>query len=189
MFGLGFILGPVMGGLLGAIDLRLPFFAAGSLALLNLLYGFFVLPESLPLDKRRPFSWRAALNPIAALTELGRLHIKARVGEEHRDVAVRMGVDEAGRDHMACGVDRLSRRRGAKVAHLLDPSATDADIGAVRGAAGPVHDEPAANDEVYCWRARRSALSPICPRTRARCRRYIWLEDCTAPPAFLYADR
>ncbi len=73
MFGLGFILGPVMGGLLGAIDLRLPFFAAGALALVNLLYGWFVLPESLPADKRRPFSWRAALNPIAALTELGRL--------------------------------------------------------------------------------------------------------------------
>ncbi|MDQ6638825.1 MAG: MFS transporter [Pseudomonadota bacterium] len=73
MFGLGFILGPVMGGLLGAIDLRLPFFAAGSLALLNLLYGYFVLPESLPADKRRPFSWRSALNPIAALAELGRL--------------------------------------------------------------------------------------------------------------------
>ena len=48
MFGIGFILGPVMGGLLGAIDLRLPFFAAGCLALLNLLYGCFVLPESLP---------------------------------------------------------------------------------------------------------------------------------------------
>src|SRR4029079_11096257 len=73
MFGLGFILGPVMGGLLGAIDLRLPFFAAGSLALLNLLYGYIVLPESLPADKRRPFSWGAALNPIAALTELGGL--------------------------------------------------------------------------------------------------------------------
>jgi len=73
MFGIGFILGPVMGGLLGAIDLRLPFFAAGSLALLNLLYGWFVLPESLPADRRRPFSWRAALNPIAALAELGRL--------------------------------------------------------------------------------------------------------------------
>jgi DHA1 family tetracycline resistance protein-like MFS transporter len=73
MFGLGFILGPVMGGLLGAIDLRLPFFAAGSLALLNLLYGYFVLPESLPADRRRPFSWQAALNPIAALTALGRL--------------------------------------------------------------------------------------------------------------------
>jgi MFS transporter, DHA1 family, tetracycline resistance protein len=73
MFGMGFILGPVMGGLLGAIDLRLPFFAAGSLALLNLLYGWFVLPESLPAERRRPFSWRAALNPIAALAELGRL--------------------------------------------------------------------------------------------------------------------
>ncbi|HEY4956340.1 MAG TPA: MFS transporter [Caldimonas sp.] len=73
MFGLGFILGPVMGGLLGAIDLRLPFFAAGSLALLNLLYGWFVLPESLPPDKRRAFAWRSALNPIAALAELGRL--------------------------------------------------------------------------------------------------------------------
>ena len=73
MFGIGFILGPVIGGLLGAIDLRLPFFAAGSLALLNLLYGYFVLPESLPADRRRPFTWGAALNPIAALGELGRL--------------------------------------------------------------------------------------------------------------------
>jgi MFS transporter, DHA1 family, tetracycline resistance protein len=73
MFGLGFILGPVTGGLLGAIDLRLPFFAAGSLALVNLLYGWFVLPESLPPERRRPFEWRRALNPIAALAELGRL--------------------------------------------------------------------------------------------------------------------
>ena len=73
MFGLGFILGPVMGGLLGAIDLRLPFFAAGSLALVNLLYGWLVLPESLPTATRRPFEWRAAFNPITALTELGRL--------------------------------------------------------------------------------------------------------------------
>jgi DHA1 family tetracycline resistance protein-like MFS transporter len=73
MFGLGFILGPVMGGLLGAIDLRLPFFAAGSLALVNLLYGWLVLPESLPVERRRPFDWRTAFNPITALTELGRL--------------------------------------------------------------------------------------------------------------------
>jgi MFS transporter, DHA1 family, tetracycline resistance protein len=73
MFGLGFILGPVMGGLIGAIDLRLPFFAAGSLALVNLLYGFFVLPESLPIDRRRRFDWRTAFNPITALAELGRL--------------------------------------------------------------------------------------------------------------------
>jgi DHA1 family tetracycline resistance protein-like MFS transporter len=72
MFGLGFILGPVMGGLLGAIDLRLPFFAAGSLALINLLYGYFVLPESLPADRRRPFAWRAA-NPVASLRGLAQL--------------------------------------------------------------------------------------------------------------------
>src|SRR5580692_12580584 len=56
MFGVGFILGPVIGGLLGSIDLRMPFFAAGSLALLNLLYGYFVLPESLPVSLRHPFN-------------------------------------------------------------------------------------------------------------------------------------
>jgi DHA1 family tetracycline resistance protein-like MFS transporter len=69
MFGLGFILGPVMGGLLGAIDLHLPFFVAGTLALLNWLYGWFVLPESLPPEKRRPFEWKRA-NPVAALQNL-----------------------------------------------------------------------------------------------------------------------
>jgi DHA1 family tetracycline resistance protein-like MFS transporter len=73
MFGLGFILGPVMGGLLGAIDLHLPFFVAGGLALLNLLYGFFVLPESLAPAKRQPFEWRAA-NPVTSLKALGELH-------------------------------------------------------------------------------------------------------------------
>jgi MFS transporter, DHA1 family, tetracycline resistance protein len=73
MFGIGFILGPVTGGLLGAIDIHLPFFAAGGMAVLNLLYGWFVLPESLPLDKRRPIDWAAAVNPVAALTRLGRL--------------------------------------------------------------------------------------------------------------------
>ncbi len=72
MFGLGFILGPVMGGLLGAIDLRLPFFAAGSLALVNLLYGYFVLPESLPPERRRAFGWKSA-NPVASLRGLAQL--------------------------------------------------------------------------------------------------------------------
>ena len=73
MFGLGFILGPVMGGLLGGIDLHLPFYAAGTLALLNLLYGWFVLPESLPVERRRPLEWRA-VNPIASLRALSNLH-------------------------------------------------------------------------------------------------------------------
>ena len=72
MFGIGFIIGPVMGGLLGGIDLRLPFFAAGTLALVNLLYGYFVLPESLPLSQRRPVTWASA-NPIASLKQLSQL--------------------------------------------------------------------------------------------------------------------
>jgi DHA1 family tetracycline resistance protein-like MFS transporter len=73
MFGIGFILGPVTGGLLGAIDVHLPFFAAGSLALVNLLYGWLVLPESLPPERRKPIVWRTALNPVSALNELRNL--------------------------------------------------------------------------------------------------------------------
>jgi DHA1 family tetracycline resistance protein-like MFS transporter len=72
MFGVGFILGPVMGGILGAINLQLPFFVAGTLALVNLLYGYFVLPESLPVARRRPFSWKSA-NPVTALKALAQL--------------------------------------------------------------------------------------------------------------------
>ncbi|MFY7941828.1 MAG: MFS transporter, partial [Burkholderiaceae bacterium] len=69
MFGLGFILGPAFGGLLGSINLQLPFFVAGSLALVNLVYGYFVLPESLPVDRRRAFTWKAA-NPLKAFKAL-----------------------------------------------------------------------------------------------------------------------
>ncbi len=72
MMGLGFIVGPVMGGLLGAINLQLPFFAAGALAMVNLLYGYFVLPESLPSSQRKPFSWRSA-NPVTSLRKLAQL--------------------------------------------------------------------------------------------------------------------
>ena len=69
MFGLGFILGPALGGVLGAIDLRLPFVVAGCLALINLIYGYRVLPESLPADRRRKFNWRSA-NPLSAFVAL-----------------------------------------------------------------------------------------------------------------------
>lgn len=72
MMGLGFIVGPVMGGLLGAVHLQLPFFVAGSLAMLNLAYGYFVLPESLAVAQRKPFSWRTA-NPVASLRKLAQL--------------------------------------------------------------------------------------------------------------------
>ena len=68
-FGLGFIFGPAIGGLLGGIDLRLPFFASAGLALVNFLYGVFVLPESLPPEKRDAFSWRKA-NPIGSILVL-----------------------------------------------------------------------------------------------------------------------
>jgi len=72
MFGVGFILGPVIGGVLGDIDVRLPFVVAGGMALLNWCYGFFVLPESLPKERRRPFAWRRA-NPVAAMRGLAAL--------------------------------------------------------------------------------------------------------------------
>jgi MFS transporter, DHA1 family, tetracycline resistance protein len=65
-FGIGFILGPAVGGLLGAIGLRAPFWAAGALSLVGAAYGFFVLPESLPVERRARFEWRRA-NPAGAL--------------------------------------------------------------------------------------------------------------------------
>ncbi|HEY8540165.1 MAG TPA: TCR/Tet family MFS transporter [Steroidobacteraceae bacterium] len=70
-FGLGFILGPGIGGLLGGLGPRAPFFVAAALAGINFLFGMFVLPESLPPDRRRAFSWRKA-NPLGALGELQR---------------------------------------------------------------------------------------------------------------------
>ncbi|WP_051329746.1 TCR/Tet family MFS transporter [Niveispirillum irakense] len=70
-FGIGFIAGPALGGLLGEIHLRLPFMVAAGLAGLNFLYGLFVLPESLAPANRRPFSWRRA-NPIGSLKALAR---------------------------------------------------------------------------------------------------------------------
>lgn len=68
-FGIGFILGPAVGGLLGAIDLRAPFWAAAALSLANFAYGAIILPESLPPERRGPFRPRAA-NPIGAFAFL-----------------------------------------------------------------------------------------------------------------------
>jgi MFS transporter, DHA1 family, tetracycline resistance protein len=73
MFGLGFILGPAVGGILGGHDVRLPFLVAGCFSLLNLLYGWLVLPESLPPERRRAIDWSLALNPFAALKGLAQL--------------------------------------------------------------------------------------------------------------------
>jgi len=69
-FGVGFIIGPLLGGILGEIGLRVPFYVAAGLTFINLLYGYFILPESLSLENRRKFDWKKA-NPISTLRKLG----------------------------------------------------------------------------------------------------------------------
>jgi len=69
MFGLGLIIGPAIGGLLGHFGPRAPFFAAATLSLLNFTYGIFVLPESLPPERRRAFEWRRA-NPFGTFRQM-----------------------------------------------------------------------------------------------------------------------
>ncbi|NJM81964.1 MAG: TCR/Tet family MFS transporter [Tabrizicola sp.] len=64
-FGLGFVLGPAIGGLLGELGPRVPFWVAAAISMLNLIYGWFVLPETLPPEKRRGFEWRRS-NPFGA---------------------------------------------------------------------------------------------------------------------------
>ncbi len=68
-FGLGFIIGPVIGGLLGTFGSRVPFMVAAALTFINSLYGYFILPESLSKEHRRPFNWKRA-NPLGSLIQL-----------------------------------------------------------------------------------------------------------------------
>ncbi len=75
-FGVGFVLGPALGGILGSVNPRLPFMVAAGLSLCNGLYGLFVLPESLKRSNRAPFSWKRA-NPIGSLAMLGRTKVIA----------------------------------------------------------------------------------------------------------------
>lgn len=70
-FGIGFIIGPLLGGVLGIWGLRVPFYAAGILTLANWIYGWFILPESLRPENRRPIDWRRA-NPFGAFANLAR---------------------------------------------------------------------------------------------------------------------
>jgi DHA1 family tetracycline resistance protein-like MFS transporter len=70
-FGMGFIIGPGAGGLLAQWGVRVPFIACAVLSLLNWMYGYFILPESLPTDRRRPFEWKRA-NPIGAFINISR---------------------------------------------------------------------------------------------------------------------
>jgi MFS transporter, DHA1 family, tetracycline resistance protein len=68
-FGMGFIIGPLLGGVLSHFGQRVPFYAAAALALLNWAYGYFVLPESLKKENRREFNWKRA-NPVGSLLHL-----------------------------------------------------------------------------------------------------------------------
>ena len=68
-FGMGFIIGPLIGGVLGQYGARIPFMFAAGLSMLNWLYGYFILPESLAKDKRRKFDWKRA-SPIGSLVQL-----------------------------------------------------------------------------------------------------------------------
>jgi DHA1 family tetracycline resistance protein-like MFS transporter len=68
-FGIGFVIAPAIGGWLGEVSIRAPFWVAAVLSLMNFCYGLFVLPESLPADRRTPFSWKRA-NPVASLAFL-----------------------------------------------------------------------------------------------------------------------
>jgi MFS transporter, DHA1 family, tetracycline resistance protein len=81
-FGIGFVLGPALGGVLGDIGPRLPFWGAAGLALLSACYGLFVLPESLPRDRRDAFRWRKA-NPVGSLALL----------RTHRDLMGLAGIN------------------------------------------------------------------------------------------------
>jgi len=68
-FGLGFVLGPAIGGLLGGLDPRLPFWVSAAACLINAAFGWFVLPESLPPERRMAFEWKRA-NPVGSLNLL-----------------------------------------------------------------------------------------------------------------------
>lgn len=75
-FGIGFIIGPVLGGLLGQYGSRVPFLAAAGLSFVNFLYGYFILPESLAPENRRTFEWKRA-NPAGSLRQLKKYPVMA----------------------------------------------------------------------------------------------------------------
>ena len=78
-FGIGFIIGPVLGGILGQYGSRLPFYASAAIALLNWLYGYFILPESLPASNRRKFDWKRA-NPLGSLKQMSKYPLLIGLG-------------------------------------------------------------------------------------------------------------
>jgi MFS transporter, DHA1 family, tetracycline resistance protein len=85
-FGLGFIIGPTIGGILGSYGSRVPFMFAAGLTLVNALYGYFVLPESLSKENRREFDWKRA-NPIGSLEHCSVCKLLVRLTQAHGHIS------------------------------------------------------------------------------------------------------
>ncbi|GAA2655953.1 MFS transporter [Paractinoplanes durhamensis] len=132
-FGLGFVAGPVIGGLLGAVDVRLPFFAAAALSLANVAYGWFVLPESHPGDRTVPLTLRMA-NPITAVAALLRRPVLGRLAW------ARLSADIARMIFQSIWTFFLAHRFGWNTAHIGVVMAATALAGALfqARAVGPI---------------------------------------------------
>ncbi|WP_305782969.1 MFS transporter [Symbioplanes lichenis] len=132
-FGLGFVAGPTIGGLLGAVDVRLPFFAAAGLSLANVAYGWFVLPESRPGDRTTPLTLRTA-NPVAAVLGVLRRPLLGRLAH------ARLWADIARMTHQSIWTFFLATRFGWNTAHIGLVMAASALAGAIfqARATGPV---------------------------------------------------
>jgi MFS transporter, DHA1 family, tetracycline resistance protein len=132
-FGLGFVAGPVLGGLLGAVDVRLPFYAAAGLALANVAYGLFVLPESRPGDRTTPLTFRTA-NPVTALAGVLRRPVLGRL------TVARFAADLARMTHQAIWTFFVTYRFGWNTAQVGLAMSAGAVAGAVfqARAVGPV---------------------------------------------------
>ena len=132
-FGLGFVAGPVVGGLLGAVDVRLPFFAAAALSLANVAYGALVLPESRPGDRTTPLTLRTA-NPFAAVAAVLRRPVLGRLAWS------RLCDDVARMTHQSVWAFFLTYRFAWSTAHVGAVMAASALAGAVfeARAVGPI---------------------------------------------------
>ncbi|GAA3529804.1 TCR/Tet family MFS transporter [Nonomuraea rosea] len=132
-FGLGFVAGPIIGGLLGAVDVRLPFFAAAALSLANVAYGWFVLPESRPGDRTTQLTLRMA-NPVTAVTVVLRRPVLGRLAY------ARFCADVSRMIHQSTWAFFLTYQFSWSTAHVGVVMAAGALVGAVfqARAVGPV---------------------------------------------------
>jgi len=123
-FGLGFVAGPILGGLLGAVDVRLPFLAAAALCFANVAYGWFVLPESRPGDRSTPLSLRMT-NPVGAIAAVLRRPVLGRLAY------ARFLADVARMIHQSTWAFFLTHQFGWSLAHIGVVMAAGALVGAL----------------------------------------------------------